>query len=227
MKKSLVLAMAMALGVTASAYAANPFSDVPAGHWAYRRQPLSRSAPAAVAGSARRTQGHRRRPYLHRQRQRRGDRSGLPHLLPAGHRQRGLDRTDLRHVPRRGGRQRRRTARSAARRRLLAAGRTAARGGGRTEQTAVALLTQQPHGQRLSGDGDRTAAAPLRRHGRPRRSLRRFRRRGRIPAAARRIPEPDRAANALQGVGHGGTAHRAGLRGTRGRSAFFARQISL
>lgn len=35
MKKSLVLAMAMALGVTASAYAANPFSDVPAGHWSY------------------------------------------------------------------------------------------------------------------------------------------------------------------------------------------------
>ena len=35
MKKSLVLAMAMALGVTASAYAAQPFSDVPAGHWAY------------------------------------------------------------------------------------------------------------------------------------------------------------------------------------------------
>ncbi|MBQ0107610.1 MAG: S-layer homology domain-containing protein, partial [Phascolarctobacterium sp.] len=35
MKKSLVLAMAMAMGVTASAYAANPFSDVPAGHWAY------------------------------------------------------------------------------------------------------------------------------------------------------------------------------------------------
>ena len=34
-KKSLVLAMAMALGVTASAYAANPFSDVPAGHWVY------------------------------------------------------------------------------------------------------------------------------------------------------------------------------------------------
>ena len=35
MKKSLILAMAMALGVTAGAYAANPFSDVPAGHWAY------------------------------------------------------------------------------------------------------------------------------------------------------------------------------------------------
>lgn len=35
MKKSIVLAMAMALGVTASAYAANPFSDVPEGHWAY------------------------------------------------------------------------------------------------------------------------------------------------------------------------------------------------
>ncbi len=35
MKKSLVLAMAMALGVSASALAANPFSDVPAGHWAY------------------------------------------------------------------------------------------------------------------------------------------------------------------------------------------------
>ena len=35
MKKSIVLAMAIALGVTASAFAANPFSDVPAGHWAY------------------------------------------------------------------------------------------------------------------------------------------------------------------------------------------------
>ena len=35
MKKSLTLAMALALGVTASAYAANPFSDVPADHWAY------------------------------------------------------------------------------------------------------------------------------------------------------------------------------------------------
>ena len=35
MKKSLVLGVAMALGVTVSAYAANPFSDVPAGHWAY------------------------------------------------------------------------------------------------------------------------------------------------------------------------------------------------
>lgn len=35
MKKSLVLASAISLGVTASAYAANPFSDVPQGHWAY------------------------------------------------------------------------------------------------------------------------------------------------------------------------------------------------
>ena len=35
MNKSLVLTMALTLGVTASAYAANPFSDVPAGHWAY------------------------------------------------------------------------------------------------------------------------------------------------------------------------------------------------
>ncbi len=35
MKKSLLLAMTMALGLTASAYAANPFSDLPAGHWAY------------------------------------------------------------------------------------------------------------------------------------------------------------------------------------------------
>ena len=34
MKKSLVLAMAMALGVSATAFAANPFSDLPAGHWA-------------------------------------------------------------------------------------------------------------------------------------------------------------------------------------------------
>ena len=35
MKKSLTLAMTLALGVSASAYAANPFSDVPVGHWAY------------------------------------------------------------------------------------------------------------------------------------------------------------------------------------------------
>ena len=35
MKKSLAFAMAMALGVSATAFAANPFSDLPAGHWAY------------------------------------------------------------------------------------------------------------------------------------------------------------------------------------------------
>ena len=46
MKKSLVLAMAMALGVTASAYAANPFSDVPAGHWAY--ESINKLAAAGV-----------------------------------------------------------------------------------------------------------------------------------------------------------------------------------
>ncbi|MCQ2362157.1 MAG: S-layer homology domain-containing protein, partial [Acidaminococcaceae bacterium] len=46
MKKSLVLAMAMAMGVTASAYAANPFSDVPAGHWAY--DSISKLASAGV-----------------------------------------------------------------------------------------------------------------------------------------------------------------------------------
>ena len=46
MKKSLVLAMAMALGVTASAYAAQPFSDVPAGHWAY--DSLAKLAAAGI-----------------------------------------------------------------------------------------------------------------------------------------------------------------------------------
>ena len=35
MKKSFAMAMAMALGISTSAFAANPFSDVPAGHWAY------------------------------------------------------------------------------------------------------------------------------------------------------------------------------------------------
>ena len=35
MKKTLLLAMTIAMGITASAYAVNPFSDVPAGHWAY------------------------------------------------------------------------------------------------------------------------------------------------------------------------------------------------
>ena len=35
MKKSLVLAMAMVLGLSATVLAANPFSALPAGHWAY------------------------------------------------------------------------------------------------------------------------------------------------------------------------------------------------
>ena len=35
MKKSMMLAMAMSLAICGSVYAANPFSDVPAGHWAY------------------------------------------------------------------------------------------------------------------------------------------------------------------------------------------------
>ena len=38
--------MAMALGVTASAYAANPFSDVPTGHWAY--DAVNRLAAAGI-----------------------------------------------------------------------------------------------------------------------------------------------------------------------------------
>ncbi|MBQ9572058.1 MAG: S-layer homology domain-containing protein [Acidaminococcaceae bacterium] len=46
MKKSVVLAIAMVLGVTASAYAANPFTDVPAGHWAY--DSISKLAAAGV-----------------------------------------------------------------------------------------------------------------------------------------------------------------------------------
>ena len=35
MNKKLVMALAMALGVSGTALAANPFSDLPAGHWAY------------------------------------------------------------------------------------------------------------------------------------------------------------------------------------------------
>ena len=35
MKKSLLLAAAMSVAICGSVYAANPFSDVPAGHWAY------------------------------------------------------------------------------------------------------------------------------------------------------------------------------------------------
>lgn len=46
MRKSLVLAMAMTLGVTATTYAANPFSDVPSGHWAY--DSISKLAAAGI-----------------------------------------------------------------------------------------------------------------------------------------------------------------------------------
>ena len=35
MKKSTLLALAVMMGCTATAWAANPFSDVPAGHWSY------------------------------------------------------------------------------------------------------------------------------------------------------------------------------------------------
>lgn len=35
MKKSLLFAMTMAMGLSTTAFAANPFTDVPAGHWAY------------------------------------------------------------------------------------------------------------------------------------------------------------------------------------------------
>lgn len=35
MNKKLFIAMAVALGVSETAFAANPFTDVPAGHWAY------------------------------------------------------------------------------------------------------------------------------------------------------------------------------------------------
>ena len=35
MNKKLLIAMAVALGVSETALAANPFSEVPAGHWAY------------------------------------------------------------------------------------------------------------------------------------------------------------------------------------------------
>lgn len=35
MKKQFVTALVLALGISGTALAANPFSDVPAGHWAY------------------------------------------------------------------------------------------------------------------------------------------------------------------------------------------------
>ena len=35
MNKKLMLSLAMAMGISGTALAANPFSDLPAGHWAY------------------------------------------------------------------------------------------------------------------------------------------------------------------------------------------------
>lgn len=46
MKKSLLLAAAMSVAICGSVYAANPFSDVPAGHWAY--DSIHRLAQAGV-----------------------------------------------------------------------------------------------------------------------------------------------------------------------------------
>ena len=46
MKKSLVLAMALSLGLAGTAFAANPFSDVPNNHWAYAS--VSKLAQAGI-----------------------------------------------------------------------------------------------------------------------------------------------------------------------------------
>lgn len=46
MKKSLVLAMALSLGIAGTAFAANPFSDVPSNHWAYAS--VSKLAQAGI-----------------------------------------------------------------------------------------------------------------------------------------------------------------------------------
>lgn len=177
-----------------------------------RREPLPRPAPAGAESPDRGTQGRGRRADLHRQRQRRGHRPRIPDLLPAGAGQRRVDRPDLRDVPRGGCDERRADARSAAGSRLLAPGRGTAGGSRRVHEADVALLAQQPHGQCVPGAGDRKPAPPLRRHRRAGRSLHRLRRRRRVPAAARRVPEPDRPPDALQGVGHGRAEARTGFR---------------
>lgn len=46
MKKTALLAMAMTFAITGGVYAANPFTDVPAGHWAYNS--ISKLAAAGV-----------------------------------------------------------------------------------------------------------------------------------------------------------------------------------
>ena len=46
MNKSLVLAMALSLGIAGTAFAANPFADVPANHWAYAS--VSKLAQAGI-----------------------------------------------------------------------------------------------------------------------------------------------------------------------------------
>ena len=46
MKKTALLTMAMTFAITGGVYAANPFSDVPAGHWAYNS--ISQLAAAGV-----------------------------------------------------------------------------------------------------------------------------------------------------------------------------------
>ena len=192
-----------------------------------RCQPLPRPASEAPQTEDRRAERRARRAGLHRQRQRRGHRPLLPHLLPSGRRQRRFDRPDLRHVPRRRRHQRRRDARGPARRGLLASDRRPAGGRRRAHPSAVALLPEQPHGQRLPGGRHRTAAPRIRRHGRPRRSLHRLRRRAGIPRAPRRIREPHRPANPLEGVGHGRASPRAGIRIGSRRRTFRTREISL
>ena len=53
MKKTLLAAVALSMGITASAMAAtNPFSDVPAGHWAYDSlAKLSKNTSLKILGS--------------------------------------------------------------------------------------------------------------------------------------------------------------------------------
>ena len=192
-----------------------------------RREPLPRPAPAGTKKTARRPERRTAGTGIHRQRQRRGHRPGVPHLLRTGPGQRRVDSPHLRHVPCGGANQQRRNARGTAGAGFLASGGSAAGSGGRPHQTAVALLAQQPYGQCLSRAGNRATAPPLRGHGRARRSLHRLRGGQGIPAATRRVPEPHRPPDPLQSMGHGRTAARTGIRLGRGRGPVRPGQIPL
>lgn len=166
----------------------------------------------AAQGTPFADQGRPGGKHLRGQRLGRTDRFGLQGILRTESAQRRSHRPDLQHVQSGRRNQRRGGARSTARGGFFARRGQAARRNGCQHPPAVALFPEQPDSQQLPHGDHRTDHPRIRRNRGARRSVHRLRRRAGLSLAPRRISEPDRTANALEGMGHGGFKAGTGLR---------------